>query len=167
MVPTLCRTCMLLLLKVSWGLGRATGSCSLDAADLFVVAAWVRLVRPDAGSACGIVSRKSGKSGKDPTLWNIHNGHLWQGYQLSREVSQVSRSGIWAITRCFQGDDITRLRPRRESLIMPLSCENSLIRAIGRSSERHSVDLRRAGRQQASGRSLKAVQPRHVASRWR
>jgi hypothetical protein len=74
-----------------------------------VVATKVRLVRPDAGealihaakykapragSACGIMSRKSGKPGEDPTLWNIHNGHLCQDYQFSREVSQVSRTDI-------------------------------------------------------------------------
>jgi hypothetical protein len=40
------------------------------------------------------MTRKSGKPGKDPTLWNIRNGHLCQDYQVSREISQVSQTDI-------------------------------------------------------------------------
>jgi hypothetical protein len=79
----------------SWSLSRAR-LVRHDAGQAFIHALEYR--GPCAASACGIATKKSSKSGKYPTLWNIQKGNLLQRYQLSREVTGVSRTDIGAIT---------------------------------------------------------------------
>jgi hypothetical protein len=79
----------------SWSLSKAR-LVRRDAGQAFIYALKYR--GPCAGSACGIATKKSSKSGKCPTLWNIQKGNLLQHYQLSHEVTEVSRTDIEAIT---------------------------------------------------------------------
>jgi hypothetical protein len=82
----------------SWSLSRAR-LVRHDAGQAFIHALKYR--GSCAASACGIATEKSSKSEKCPTLWNIQKGNLLQRYQLSHEVTEVSRMDIEAITMIF------------------------------------------------------------------